>query len=481
MFIWTCVYLNKSKNKINQSFLYFLSLIMLWMILSEGNKYLGGSFLALTLKTIYWHAMLNLSILFLLFVYRFLKRELDVFFYIAVGINSLTILLRYYFPIDYSDPTFWRLSFPIIAPLMSFIFTLPAVYSLYLMVSQYYKTNERRLKKQLRSVFLGIIFSCAISVITEYILPVWYGIKNGSINLSIFVLVLFLFHSILKNRFLAVSSTYLFEILLSNANDGIIIVDKKSRISSINEKALKILNDANICTGDKLTDYIQEYSFTEDYHKHEITLNRHGLTTHLLLTQHSIELDESGSSKLLTIVDVTNDMQNLQYEKELLREKAYIDPLTGLFNKLCFIEKYYKPSSESNGQPSTLLFIDIDGFKKINDTFGHLNGDIVLQSLAVLIKSCSGDKGSAFRFGGDEFVVLITGALPEESFKIAENIRTKANQLDFPQIDSHLRLSLSIGLMQGDSSIHEMMRKADIAMYDSKRKGKNMTSVFIER
>lgn len=478
MFIWTFVYLNRSKNRINQTFLLFLSFVMVWMLLNEGSKYADTSLFSLIFKTVYWHSMLNLSIFFLFFVYRLLKKKLDVLFFIIVGINLATILARYLFPIDYSDPAFWRLSYPIIAPLMSLIFTIPALYALYLMIVQYTKTKERHLRSQLRDVLVGISLACTISVISEYVLPVWFDIHVSLMDLAILVLVLFLFHSIFNNSFLSISSSYLYEKLLSNANDGIIIVNKKSRITSINEMALKILNNDSIRVGDKLTDHIKDYSFSMDYHKHEITIASPERAIHLLLTQHFIEDDEPSSNKLLTIVDITNDKQTILDEKDRLIEKTYIDPLTMLNNKLCFIEKYYSLSGEMSGQVSALLFLDIDGFKDINDTYGHLNGDIVLQALAEQIKSAIGAKGMAFRFGGDEFVVLLLDTSQEDAFMIAESIRVRVNQLDLSMISSSLRISLSIGLMQGSSSIHEMMRKADIAMYDAKKKGKNTTSVF---
>lgn len=478
MFIWTYVYLNKSANRINQTFLLFLAFVMAWMVLGEAVQHVDYSMIALIFKTIYWHVMLNLAVAFLVFVYRLINRPLDVLFFIIVGINTLTILWRYSFPIDYAQPNFWRLSYPVVAPLMSFIFSIPAIYALYLMIAEYSKTKESRTRRQLRDIFIGIGLACIFSIISEYVLPVWFGFNESLMNLAIFVLVLLLFHSIFQNRFLSISSSYLCEKLLSNANDGIIIVNRKSRIASINEMAVKILHNDNIRAGDRLTDYIKEYSFLIDYHNHEITLGDEDQAIHLMMTQHFID-GEFGAYKLMTIIDITNAKRTMLDEKDRLLEQMYIDSLTGLYNKHCFMEKYYQISSDLNGQVSALLFIDIDGFKAINDTYGHLNGDTVLQALAEQIKLAIGDKGMAFRFGGDEFVVLLKYTIQEDAYRIAENIRARAYLLEFPTISASLQISLSIGLMQGASSIHEMMRKADIAMYDAKSKGKNMTSVFM--
>ena len=141
MFIWTFVFLNRSHDKVNQSFLVFLSNSLVWMVLNNLSEYGDGTTITLVTKTIYWLSMMYLSITFLFFVYRLLKKKIDGWFYASFALNTLTVIVRYLYPIDYADPTFWRLSDPVVAPLMALAFSLPAIYALYLVLRQIIVTS----------------------------------------------------------------------------------------------------------------------------------------------------------------------------------------------------------------------------------------------------------------------------------------------------------------------------------------------------
>ena len=244
VFIWSFVYLNRSDDKINQAFLTFLSVILLWMVLSIANGYQDSSIFGLIMKTIYWYSMLIMSLFFLLFVYGFVKKDLDAVFYVLATVNGLTILSRYLFPMDYSDPTFWRLSHPIVAPLMSATFSVPAVYALYLVIRHYFVTKDSKLRAQLRYLFYGIWFALIISVISEYVLPTLLHI-NLELSLMYFamlVFVIFLFISIMKHRLLNLQFEYIYRKLLLTSNDGIVIVSKNNKVVCINDAAKKFFS-----------------------------------------------------------------------------------------------------------------------------------------------------------------------------------------------------------------------------------------------
>ena len=100
MFIWTFVFLNRSHDKVNQSFLAFLSNILVWMVLNNLDNYGDGTVVTLAAKTAYWLSMMYLSITFLLFVYRLIKRKIDWLFYLSLGLNTLAVVVRYLYPMD---------------------------------------------------------------------------------------------------------------------------------------------------------------------------------------------------------------------------------------------------------------------------------------------------------------------------------------------------------------------------------------------
>lgn len=480
VFIWSFVFINRSHDRVNRSFLCFLSVVLLWMVLSMGNDLNDTSFIGLLLKTIYWYCMLNMAPFFLLFVYRLVRRKPDAWFYAVVLLNTLTLFSRYLFPIDYQDPTFWRLETPIVAPLMSAIFSVPAVYALMLIVRQLRITREKRQKNQLRWVLWGAGLACVISVMSEYLLPTafHFDAKLHLMFCAILIYVIAIFISIMKYRFLNIRSDYIFRKLFFNASDGIIIINRSQRIVSINHMAQEILGDKHLDSGDWIPDYIPNYEFDIDYDKREIKTIADGRERYLSVTQYPIDTDDKKFAKLLTVTDITSAKLDQKREKDLLLEKTIIDQTTWLYNKQYLFDKYYLGEGQAPNERLTIIFIDVDDFKTINDTYGHIVGDLVIMRIASCIKSVLHFGNEAIRFGGDEFVVVLKDVSLEDASSMTKQIHDCVNELDFSDCAQDLRVTLSIGLIDGTEPIKDLLFKADMAMYRSKGKGKNTTTVY---
>lgn len=479
MFIWTFVFLNRSHDRINQSFLIFLSNILIWMVLDNLDRFSDGTIVAIVVKTVYWLSMMYLSISFLYFAYRLLLRKPDRYFYFFLVFNTAMIVVRYLYPIDYSDPTFWRMSDPIVAPLMSLAFSLPALFALYLVLRRIITTKDTRQRAQLGYVLGGIGLALVVSVLSEYVLPTVFQITKD-LYLMYYAIVIFvvaIFVSIMRYRLLNLRSDYIFRNLFLNANEAILLVNRDGRILSINHVGREILHDDNLDTGVLVTSVLPEYRFDAEYHQQEVQLERDGQTRYLTMTQYPLEERGRDTTKLLLLADVTQARREQEHEKEKLIEKSSVDPLTGLFNKL-YLRKKYGEQPASTPRRTSLLFIDVDDFKSINDRFGHLTGDDVLRELAACIKQNIRGMNDATRFGGDEFVVVLEDATADEAYIVAERIRICANALEFFAGDTAFHITLSIGLIEGTGPLDELIEKADRAMYDSKNKGKNTTTRF---
>ncbi len=481
MFIWTFVYLNRSRDQINQAFLIFLSNILIWMILNSLDEYCTTSGFGIAMKTIYWLSMMFLSITFLFFCYRLLKKKIDWLFYVCLGVNTLVVCVRYLYPMDYSDPSFWRLTEPIIAPLMSLAFSLPAIYALYLVLRQMIATKDARQRLQLSFILYGIGLALLVSVFSEYFLPTVLHVteKLYLMYYAIAIFVVAIFVSIMRYRLLSLRSDYIYQKLFINASECVLIVNKTGHIVSVNNVAKEILQDENLDAGDRVSDYLPGYRFEEDYKHHEVTLMRGEQPRYLTMTQYP--MDESGldSAKLLLLTDQTQERLRLEREKEQLLEKTNFDQLTGLYNKRYLKEKYQSVSSDAT-KKRALLFIDIDDFKLINSKYGHLVGDEVLCEFAACLKNTVRSTNEAVRFGGDEFVIILENTSAEDAFLIAERIRSCAGALTFSSGGETFHITLSIGLIEGTSPINELIEKADRAMYSSKDNGKNRTTLFSE-
>jgi diguanylate cyclase (GGDEF)-like protein len=482
MFIWSFVYLNKSRDQVNQAFLWFLSVILLWMVLSVSNEYSNGSLFGLLLKTVYWLSMMNMSVFFLFFIYRLIKRPLDILFYMMVALNTLTIVSRYFYPIDYTDPTFWRLETPIVAPLMSTVFSIPAIVALYLVARQSLIAQEPRERTQLRYFLIGIGLALLVSVVSEYLLPTVFHVNTQLylMHVAILIFVIFTFASIMKYRFLNIQSDYIFRKLFLNSSDGIIILNRNQRIISINNMAREVLRDRELDSGDRITDYIADYNFATNYKQHEVCVPNRDEDVYLSVTQYPIDTAAPDSVKLLMITDITKRKMSQKRKKEKLMEQSSIDTLTGLFNKQYFTDRFCDAKYSRDGSPLSMLFIDVDRFKAINDQYGHIAGDSVLKALAQSLRSVLRQNTDVIRFGGDEFIVILEDTDAADAYAVAERIRLGAHDIDLSGIAPGLSLTVSIGLIEGTKPAQEMLMKADLAMYRSKSRGRDRTTIFRE-
>jgi diguanylate cyclase (GGDEF)-like protein len=166
--------------------------------------------------------------------------------------------------------------------------------------------------------------------------------------------------------------------------------------------------------------------------------------------------------------------ERLQETQDLL----LIDDLTGLYNYRyleSFIEKEIRRSARYKKKFS-ILFIDIDHFKSINDQHGHLMGSLVLKQLAHILKSELRDIDSLIRYGGDEFVGILLESTSKQGFAVGERLRSLVARSSFGTQEHPLRLSLSIGVAtypDHGKNPDELLHLADESMYRSKKDGRD--------
>lgn len=137
--------------------------------------------------------------------------------------------------------------------------------------------------------------------------------------------------------------------------------------------------------------------------------------------------------------------------------------------------------SESQKMPLSVLMLDIDFFKRFNDTYGHACGDVVLQMVASVIQQNTRNQDMAARYGGEEFVVMLCDTPIKTAEKIAERIRNSIENLDILYDGQHLNLTISIGVAQYKTEIDitakNLVDRADKALYNSKQTGRNKVSL----
>ncbi len=172
---------------------------------------------------------------------------------------------------------------------------------------------------------------------------------------------------------------------------------------------------------------------------------------------------------LTTIADFAAIAIEKAYYLSSLRKMVNVDPLTGVYNRrflFFYLDKELK-RKKREGAELSLLFIDIDGFKKINDSYGHVEGDKVLISVSKILLSSVRDSDMVFRFGGDEFFVLLPHSGRDDACKIIDRIN---EQMDKLNSGSDIKVTLAIGCSEAEGeTAEEVLSKVDSEMYNKKQ------------
>ncbi len=241
-------------------------------------------------------------------------------------------------------------------------------------------------------------------------------------------------------------------------------------------------------------DHITLSSGLEQENEESFT-NAAGFTYHIA-TKRSLHKDSAGNRFLVGVIrDITQrkrmeeDLRRTAVELERsnaelrqagdsLRRMAYYDPLTGLPNRKMLDEKLQQALSiaDDHDKFAAILFLDLDGFKQVNDSYGHRMGDLVLKAVAKRLSGCLRLSDTVARLGGDEFVVLLPAIPTEENVaKVADKIiQTLSKPFEIEDISLAVTTSIGISLYPKHSiDTEDLLTQADAAMYEAKQQGKN--------
>ncbi len=170
--------------------------------------------------------------------------------------------------------------------------------------------------------------------------------------------------------------------------------------------------------------------------------------------------------------------------REDLREQATRDSLTRLWNRNSILGELGRElaRSERDARPLGVVMVDLDHFKQINDTYGHLAGDAVLREAARRMQAGIRQYDSLGRYGGEEFLILFPGCSEAESYALADRLRKQLSQTEMSVNESPLRITASFGVttaLPGERWTEEaLIRKADEALYIAKKSGRNRVEIL---
>ena len=186
------------------------------------------------------------------------------------------------------------------------------------------------------------------------------------------------------------------------------------------------------------------------------------------------------------IVDLENEIaRRKEYEAELER-MATVDPLTNIYNRRFFFERSEEELERSKRYttPLSLILFDIDHFKQVNDTHGHLVGDQVLANLAALCQDAIRSVDILARYGGEEFIILMPDSTIAAAYNAAERLREQVATTNLTDGQINLTTTISLGVSSWDNEeatdLKTLIDQADQALYHSKESGRNRVTVWGE-
>lgn len=184
--------------------------------------------------------------------------------------------------------------------------------------------------------------------------------------------------------------------------------------------------------------------------------------------------DEEG--EIAGIVGVMADITMLKEIEDQLKKASITDHLTKLYNRVKFTEVLDQRFDAGDFEISVIMF-DIDHFKRINDTYGHLVGDDVLIEISNMVQDMVGQRGIVARWGGEEFIILLFEGHAEESVEVAESIRTAVETNDFDKVGK-ITCSFGIASLRDGDTKNTFITRADDALYEAKNTGRNKVVAF---
>ena len=215
----------------------------------------------------------------------------------------------------------------------------------------------------------------------------------------------------------------------------------------------------------------------------EISLMQNAIVS--MVTKINLYTKLLDSHKALLEDKVKQRTEELERSNQELKELASVDPLTKLYNRRYFTESSEKTLdlAKRNNKAMSIIMLDIDMFKDINDTYGHATGDKCIVAVSNVLLELTRKSDVVCRFGGEEFIVLLPETNMDGAYTIAEKIRNEI-QLQKMKVSANkeVRLTVSAGVsevnLEKDANIEIAIHRADYAMYEAKRAGRNNTFTF---
>ncbi|MBN2866232.1 MAG: diguanylate cyclase [Thiotrichales bacterium] len=221
-------------------------------------------------------------------------------------------------------------------------------------------------------------------------------------------------------------------------------------------------------------EYWIDYILKRPYDSHKAKILRHG-KTHIF--QFKIKPMQVGTQRLFNVL--MQDITRVEEFKERLQKLTVTDELTGVGNRLACNESLHHEIERAHRYKThfSIIMLDVDHFKLVNDNFGHDVGDVVLKEVASVIFKTLRDIDKVCRYGGEEFLVLLPETDKHSAVTIAERIRLAVSELSTSEVPTHITISLGVANLTNWDTEQTFVKRADQALYRAKDLGRNRVEV----
>ncbi|WP_425440383.1 diguanylate cyclase [Planomicrobium soli] len=273
--------------------------------------------------------------------------------------------------------------------------------------------------------------------------------------------------------------------IFNSINDGVIVLDESHRLIEFNQAAKNNFPQINkTMFGRDINEIwvelsVNPFPLAADAESSQEVLIGAGRSEQIF--QVRVSALENSRGLLIIFTDIT-EVKRLQVK---LEQQAYYDELTQVYNRRAFLQQAEQDFrlAQAKALPFTVLLIDIDHFKRVNDTYGHHIGDQVLVHVATVCQT-QVQKGQVFaRYGGEEFVLSMNGRTAKEAEVLANGLRKHLAFHPLVTEDEVIAVTLSIGVAEAtekaEETLYRLLNKADKALYAAKQEGRDRVCVFI--
>ncbi|MGC1216489.1 MAG: diguanylate cyclase [Phormidesmis sp.] len=300
------------------------------------------------------------------------------------------------------------------------------------------------------------------------------------------------------------------DVLIERMNDGVLVVNRKNCVVDINPAAREyVRSPKGACSGQKIERVLESWPEIVQYCHLAHDLSSHVIAKPQIPRYVEVRVTylrdrkQRVTGKILVLRDITQNHQsqlqirqvntNLRLKLEQiqtlqaqLKEQAIRDSLTGLFNRRYFEETLpaERTKAERAGTTLSLVLMDIDHFKKVNDTYGHLAGDRALQVVSNLVHQQIRASDIACRYGGEEFILAMPNMPLAEAYQRAESIRKAIKKAVIEVDGASFQVTISMGLgafPDFPGELRELLKRVDQALYVAKANGRDRIEIANEK